>query len=66
MWIKMTGTYSGAHGQFYKGLKYDLPPDILQFIPKDSFVECSPHWDEHKDHDAMLEMMDGMKGMKRF
>jgi len=53
MWIIMTGTYAGNHGQFVKGVKYDLPADVIAELPKGSWNQTCAPWDEHKDLKAI-------------
>jgi len=49
MWIEMKSTYAGGVGMFIAGQRLDLPPDILEHIPTDSYHECKAPWDEHID-----------------
>lgn len=49
MWIFMLDTYAGGIGTFPKGHKLDLPPDIIERIPKDCYEKTCAPWDEQKD-----------------
>lgn len=53
MWIIMKKTYSGPWGLFPKGLKYDLPEATIEHLPKKSYKECKPPWEEQTDPKAI-------------
>ena len=53
MWIIMKKTYSGALGLFPKGMKYDLPESKVEQLPKRSYKESVPPWEEHTDTSAI-------------
>lgn len=53
MWIFMKHTYAGGIGRFDKGIKYDLPPGVVELIPKDCYKKTCPHWEEKTDKKAV-------------
>lgn len=53
MWVLMTKTYAGALGVFPADQKIDLPEDIIEKLPKNSFKKICAPWDEQKDTKAI-------------
>lgn len=49
----MLDTYVGGLGTFPKGHKLDLPPDIIERLPKDNYKKCPAPWDKHVDKQAV-------------
>jgi len=53
MWLTMTDTYISGNGSFFKGIKYDLPLDIIKLLPKGCYKKCCAPWEEQKDKKSL-------------
>ena len=49
MWVIFKETYIGGVGEFPKGHKIDVAPDILQYISEDFYEPCSSPEDEKRN-----------------
>ena len=68
MWVKFTSTYSGPQGLFPKGIKRDLPKNVLDAISKDFYEKTVAPWNEKAVDSAsnkLQRMLSGLSSKER-